>query len=196
MKKKVAILLALLFLQAAFAESALELTFGLGGAFSCVDGFVVPAVHFSWMPRKWIGFAAELRGYCGTVFRDLHPALFAELKLLWFTLGIGVSMELKAPELPAALSDEYEKLLPTSGIQSGATVGFMLPLIAMGPGRLGVHGSLDVLLTAVPLKVGEEAETWPQQLGVDIFRHILSLIDSLLKGTVGVHYAWRIGSGS
>lgn len=196
MKKNVlVVVLMLLFLHPVAFGSPLELALGLGGSFSEFDKFVVPAVQLSWMPRKWIGFAGELRGYYGTVFRDFHPAVFAELRLLWFIVGIGLSMELKAPEIPDALSEEYEKLLPSSGIQSAATVGVMLPLIPLGPGRLGIYGSLDAVPTAAPLRWGEEAETWPQQLAVDIFRHLFAIMDSVFHTTIGVHYAWSIGSG-
>lgn len=132
--------------------------------------YAAPSVGLAWQPDFW-GVGLEVRGLVNAVQPDLYLVPFLEGRIGWFFLGIGLDLPLVLPQ-PVSPSD----LIPA------LTAGFDIPIVPIGPGRMGATVSADAILTLI-LASGSRST-----LG-DVLGSILLTLFGTVKATAGLHYS-------
>ena len=134
--------------------------------------YAVPSIGLTWQPGLW-GLGLEVRGLTNPAQPDFYLVPFLEGRIGWFFLGLGL-------DLPLVLGGGAAS---SSGPIPAATLGLDLPVVAMGPGKLGLSLSADAILTLI-----SGASSGGTPIG-DAFGTILLTLFGSAKMTAGLHYS-------
>jgi hypothetical protein len=138
------------------------------------------SVHpaFVWKP-SFFGLGIGVKNFLGLNYADIYMAPYARIELSWFYLGGGASLSVKGPYDPTGIVID----VPT--VSLFATTGLAVPIIPLGPGKLGLDISLDFFISSIEV---DDPDSIEEALFVTPFAVGLATILTMPKLTAGVHY--------
>jgi len=160
---------------------------------STAGGFLRLGIRGVYQPKSW-GAGLELSIPWNEDRGDSYALLDAMVLYGWLSMGAGASMMMTAPR-PASTYEVPPAIMPYG------TFGMMIPGFRVGPGRLGLNFSFDILCTAFPksLLANAFSETLTSpgpSLGSQVFGPGLAALGAgfmtVFKLTVGFNYSFDL----
>lgn len=184
----VALLVAVLVVGAAVGQARddagpvkVDLSAGLTSSVFAAHWSVTPSAVYR---LGWFGLGAGLKSHFGIGHDALYLGPYARGEIGWFYLGIGPLFLLQQPE-----GSEWGE------IERGATVivpaGFQIPLLPLGPGRLGADLGLDFSVTP-PKVVVDEYDNIFATIIASIAATVVGAVVGTIKVNAGLFYSFRI----
>jgi hypothetical protein len=180
-------------LHSSVAKARFRVTMEASGSTSPAGEFLDLGVRGVYQPRLW-GAGLEI-GFPWSAGRgDSYALLDAMVLYGWLGMGVGASMMMTAPR-PASLYVVPPVIMPYG------TFGVLIPGFKVGPGRLGLNFSFDILATAIPKSLlagaASQAFTTPSSYpGSQLFGAAVAAffaqVTSFFKLTVGLNYSFGL----
>jgi len=142
------------------------------GSFTIGAAYLTPSIGVAWQPDLW-GIGLEVRGLINPVQGDWYLIPFLEGRVGWFFLGAGLDLPMGYGSTGGSSS---------SGLLPAATLGLDIPIVQVGPGKLGASFSADAILTVIT------ATSSDSSLG-NAIGTILLTIYGTVKVSGGLNYA-------
>jgi len=161
-------------------KNVAQLTIKTGGALGVYEPWITGNVEFSYLFWGWLGVGAEAGIHSGLTYQDLHSTGYLFLKLGGFYIGGGVSLEMADSMLPA--DSEYDTFSTIEMFHPAVTMGLLIPIIQLGPGKLGVNLSLDWFVTDIPIYYLEQEED--ESIIAYIIKQIVSGLGQTVAGVI------------
>jgi hypothetical protein len=150
MRRTAAIVLALVLFgaSAGFAEGGLFLTPSAGAQFDIFQLMASAAVRADYYFNSWFGVGLDVEGAYGVTYGDAFVNLMITIVIGWFYLGGGESFKVADASLPATTA--ADSILPCF------TIGLVIPVIQIGPGRIVIDAGLDTYVSAMIVYPGND----------------------------------------
>ncbi|MBN1412610.1 MAG: hypothetical protein JW969_17305 [Spirochaetales bacterium] len=126
-----------------------ELTVNTGVSAGVYEMFVNLGVQGDFLINNAFSLCGRFDFHLGLSFRDFYMGTFFLIKYGWFYAGPGMVVRLLRGGIP--YDSQYTIMgYMTPPLGFAATAGASFPLITVGPGRFGIHCSVDWYPTDTP----------------------------------------------
>jgi len=162
------------FLLAEEGSHPFTLTAKTDFALCLFEAYVVPNVSFTWQPGR-IGVGVDLRSLVGLRDGDVYGLACVDARIgRFFYIGGGLCVPISYGDSGAASSSE--------SVTPALTLGFDIPIISIGPGKLGINAGMDYLITWDTL-------TNDNDLGAALGNAIWAPTYGAIKADIGLIYS-------
>lgn len=184
----IAVLILVIFGGWAFGQAAddpgpvkVDLSTGLTSSIFAAHWSITPSAAYRF---GIFGVGAGFKTHVGIGHEALYLGPYVRGEIGWFYLGVGPLFLLQQPSGTewARLDDAISVIVPA---------GFQIPLLPVGPGRLGVDLGLDFSLTTTRVLSAESDSVIGTIIGTIVATTFGAVMNSF-KATAGVFYTFRL----
>jgi len=134
--------------------------------------YITPSLSLDWRSDAF-GIGLEVRGLTSPTAQDFYLLAFLVARTGWFFFGGGFEIPLvSAVQITNSMGNS---LLPA------LTLGMDIPIVPIGPGKLGLTASVDLIYTYISIEGSSAAG--------DVILTILNTVYGIMKATAGLNYS-------